>query len=132
VNSKVVDTTEEKKNTSEVNDNVTQIQAHGKTHQRVSLKGADTKNTTEARNVIMKKVAQDKTDFGLWLETSLEVQDQALALTVVVEVTTEDTSMECVDTEIMIAVTAAVAKEEAMDAPNTKINLERGLMNLTT
>jgi hypothetical protein len=51
---------------------------------------------------------------------------------VVVEVTTEDTSMECVDTEIMIAVTAAVEKEEAMDALNTKINLERGLMNLTT
>jgi hypothetical protein len=132
VNSKVVDTTEEKKNTSEVKDDVTQIQAHGKIHQRVSLKGADTKNTTEVKDVIMKRIARDQMDFGLWLEISLEVQDQALALTVVVEVTTEDTSMECVDTEIMIAVTAAVAKEEAMDAPNTKINLERGLMNLTT
>jgi hypothetical protein len=96
------------------------------------LKGADTKNTTEVKDVIMKRIARDQMDFGLWLEISLEVQDQALALTVVVEVTTEDTSMECVDTEIMIAVTAAVAKEEAMDAPNTKINLERGLMNLTT
>lgn len=132
MNLKVVDTTEEKKNTSEVKDDVTQIQAHGKIHQRVSLKGADTKNTTEVKDVIMKRIAQDQMDFGLWLEISLEVQDQALALTVVVEVTTEDTSMECVDTEIMIAVTAAVAKEEAMDAPNTKINLERGLMNLTT
>jgi hypothetical protein len=132
VNLKVVDTTEEKKNTSEVKDDVTQIQAHGKIHQRVSLKGADTKNTTEARDVIMKRIARDQMDFGLWLETSLEVQDQAPALIVVVEVTTEDTSMECVDMEIMIAVTAAVAKEEAMDAPNTKINLELGLMNLTT
>jgi hypothetical protein len=89
-------------------------------------------NTTEVKDVIMKRIARDQMDFGLWLEISLEVQDQAPALIVVVEVTTEDTSMECVDTEIMIAVTAAVEKEEAMDALNTKINLERGLMNLTT
>jgi hypothetical protein len=53
-----------------VKDDVTQIQAHGKIHQRVSLKGADTKNTTEVKDVITKRIAQDQMDFGLWLEIS--------------------------------------------------------------